>query len=227
MFFIRNKFGNDGYVVWIRTLRALAIKNYHFLDFNDETELLFHASDCNVEPKIVIEVLDILSKFGEIDKEFWEHKVVWSEKFIESIKDAYRKRAVKIMLRTDIIRLSSALNSVSSAVNEINSADNPQRKEEKSKEEEIKEKSKKLWEEIVKPSQWFDAMIKNNSTSKEYLIISLRLFWVTANYLENPIDDTNEVKKHFANWLKTNPPKKIQSVNQEGYLPAWVKNRDY
>ena len=26
MHFIRKKFGNDGYVVWIRTLRALAIK---------------------------------------------------------------------------------------------------------------------------------------------------------------------------------------------------------
>ena len=72
-----------------------------------------------------------------------------------------------------------------------------------------------------------DAIIKNNSSSKEFILESLKSFWVIANYLENPIDDTNEVKKHFANWLKTNPPKKIQAINQEGYLPAWVKNRDY
>lgn len=91
----------------------------------------------------------------------------------------------------------------------------------------IEEKAKKLWEEIVKPSKWFDAIIKNNSSSKEFILESLKSFWVIANYLENPIDDTNEVKKHFANWLKTNPPKKIQAINQEGYLPAWVKNRDY
>lgn len=226
MHFIRKKFGNDGYVVWIRTLRALAIKNYHYLDFNDETELLFHASDCDVEPNIVLSVLDCLAQFGEIDKEFWENKVVWSEKFIDSIKDAYRKRAVKIQLRADILRLSSALNHISSAVNEVSSAINPQRKEEKSKEENIKEKSKHLWNEILNSSMWFDALIKNNFTTKEYLTESLKSFWVIANYLENPIDDVNEVKKHFANWLKTNPPKKIAAPKDDNPAP-WTKMNDF
>lgn len=70
--------------------------------------------------------------------------------------------------------------------------------------------SKKNWEEIVTPSKWLDALIKNNFTTKEFLIARLKEFWVIANYLENPDrKQSKDIKLHFANWLKTNPPKKI------------------
>jgi hypothetical protein len=70
--------------------------------------------------------------------------------------------------------------------------------------------SKKNWEEIVTPSKWLDALIKNNFTTKEFLIARLKEFWVIANYLENPDrKQSKDIKLHFGNWLKTNPPKKI------------------
>lgn len=90
------------------------------------------------------------------------------------------------------------------------------------KEDEIYLQSKKNWEEIVKPSKWFDAMIKNNFTTKEFLLKSLESFWVTANYLENPEKkEVNDIKLHFANWLKTNPPKKIAAQVSDNPAP-WV-----
>lgn len=78
-------------------------------------------------------------------------------------------------------------------------------------EEKIYLESKKNWEEIVTPSKWLDALIKNNFTTKEFLIARLKEFWVIANYLENPDRrQSKEIKLHFANWLKTNPPKKAE-----------------
>jgi hypothetical protein len=78
-------------------------------------------------------------------------------------------------------------------------------------EEKIYLESKKNWEEIVTPSKWLDALIKNNFTTKEFLIARLKEFWVIANYLENPDrKQSKDIKLHFANWLKTNPPKKAE-----------------
>jgi len=80
--------------------------------------------------------------------------------------------------------------------------------------------SKKNWEEIVKPSKWLDAMIKNNFTTKEFLLRSLESFWVTANYLENPEKkEVHDIKLHFANWLKTNQPKKIAAQVSDNPAP--------
>lgn len=89
-------------------------------------------------------------------------------------------------------------------------------------EERIYLESKKNWEEIVTPSKWLDAMIKNNFTTRELLLKSLESFWVTANYLENPDKrEVKDIKTHFANWLKTNPPKKITPQLIDNPAP-WV-----
>lgn len=221
MHFIRKKFGNDGYVVWIRTLRALAIKNYHYLDFNDETELLFHASDCDVEPNVVLGVLDCLAQFGEIDKEFWENKVVWSEKFIDSIKDAYRKRAVKIQLRADILRLSSALNHISSAVNEVSSAINPQRKEEKSKEDynenKFSEKIIELGKYVFKDDFSVNRAITTYSTSLSNLKESFLNFLMSEKYHEKELSEIamSKMSQHFFRWLSTHQPQKVSKDYNE------------
>jgi len=227
MHFIRNKFGNDGYVVWIRTLRALAVKNYHYLDFNDETELLFHASDCNVEPDVVLGVLNCLAKFGEIDSEFWECNVVWSEKFIDSIKDAYRKRAVKIQLRADILRLSSALNHISSAENEVSSAINPQRKEKKSKEDynenKFSEKIIELGKYVFKDTFSVDRAITTYSTSLNNLKESFLNFLMSEKYHEKELNDLamDKMSKHFFRWLLTHQPKKVEHSHADLLQGEW------
>ena len=38
MFIIDKKWGNDGYATWIKTLRALAVTNHHFLDFRKKED---------------------------------------------------------------------------------------------------------------------------------------------------------------------------------------------
>lgn len=93
MFYIENKYGNDGYATWIKILRQLAVTNYHYLNLSEYSELMFLSSKCKIsEDKLNLIITD-LCNIGEFNKELWQqNKIVFSEKFIENIKDAYVRR---------------------------------------------------------------------------------------------------------------------------------------
>ena len=50
------------------------------------------------------EIYNLLSKLGAIDEYLWKHKVVFSENFIENIKEAYRRRNNKCRHKLDLCR---------------------------------------------------------------------------------------------------------------------------
>ena len=97
MFFIETKYGNDGFATWFKILESLASTENHYLDLENETDVMFLSSKCRVEEKVLFSILNDLSKLGEIDKDLWSEKIVFSEKFIESIQDAYKRRNSKCM----------------------------------------------------------------------------------------------------------------------------------
>lgn len=94
MEYINNKYANDGYATWIRILRELAVKNFHYLDLSDEIQSMTLTAKCRISEAKLIEIITDLVKLGEFDRELWEEKkVIYSQKFIDSIKDAYKKRS--------------------------------------------------------------------------------------------------------------------------------------
>lgn len=98
MFFIEQKYGNDGYAMWFKLLETLAITDYHYLNLSDETEQMFLAAKCRVDVERLLEFINDLSKLKEINSAVWnECNVVWSDKFMESISDAYSKRSNNCM----------------------------------------------------------------------------------------------------------------------------------
>lgn len=93
LFYIESTYGNDGFSTWIKILRQLAVTNFHYLNLNSKADLMFLSSKCKVSESILKNIINDLCELGEFDKELWENcKVVWSDKFIESIQDAYTKR---------------------------------------------------------------------------------------------------------------------------------------
>jgi hypothetical protein len=93
MFYIENKYGNDGYATWIKILRQLAVTNYHYLNLSEYKSRAFLSSKCKVSEEKLIEIITDLCFIGEFNKELWEqNRIVFSEKFIENIKDAYSRR---------------------------------------------------------------------------------------------------------------------------------------
>jgi len=111
MFYIENKYGNDGYAVWFKLLEELGDANYHYLDLNKDEQIMYLSSRCRISEIKLFEIIDDLVKFGEFDKEFWDKKILVSEKFIKSIEDAYKKRNNKcitlIGLRESLLYLST------------------------------------------------------------------------------------------------------------------------
>lgn len=140
MFYIEKKYGNDGYATWMKTLRQLAVTNYHYLNLKDETEVMFLASKCNIEEEKLKSILTDLAKLGEINRELWEDdSIVYSEKFIETIEDAYAKRNNNPL---DLEGLLQHLHSLGIRKLELTPSkgdENTQSKEEYSKEEKNKE----------------------------------------------------------------------------------------
>jgi len=103
MFTIEKKYGNDGYACWFKLLEALAKTNNHWLNLNDDSELMYLASKCNVEEKIFINILNDLARLNEIDSKLWKSKIVFSEKFVESINDAYKRRSNKCITYKELL----------------------------------------------------------------------------------------------------------------------------
>lgn len=103
MFYIETKYGNDGYATWIKILRQLAVTNDHWINFSDETELMFMAAKCKITEGKLVEIINDLSKMGEFNSTLWtENKIIYSEKFILNIQDAYSRRNNKCMQLKDL-----------------------------------------------------------------------------------------------------------------------------
>ena len=109
MYLIEHKYGNDGYAVWFKLLETLATTNDHWLNLNDETNVMFMSAKCRVSEDVLFNILEDLSKLGEISSLLWKDKVVWSDKFIESIQDAYSRRNNKCMQLDSLCQHLSSL----------------------------------------------------------------------------------------------------------------------
>lgn len=97
MFFIQHKHGNDGYATWFKILEKLATTEYHFLNLNNEQDILFLSAFCLVDEDKLLEIVADLAKIGAINQQLWNSKIIYSDTFIESIQDAYERRNNKCM----------------------------------------------------------------------------------------------------------------------------------
>lgn len=157
MAYIRKKYGNDGYATWFIILEQLGDSDRHYLDLSDEIGLMYLETACDVDQDVLFSIITDLVKLGEFDQELWDnHQVLFSEKFINSISDAYLKRSNKPPSRNQILQLlkvSVPVNQVNSNKNSIRNefpnlkgGDNTQIKEKEIKENYIKKKESDLSE---------------------------------------------------------------------------------
>jgi hypothetical protein len=106
MHIIESKYGNDGYAFWFKLREELGKANNHYIDISDDMTLMFLTSVFKVDENTTKSILTDLSKLGTIDKFLYEEfNVIWSEDFVNSIEDAYRKRKQKLFTKNDILEL--------------------------------------------------------------------------------------------------------------------------
>lgn len=148
MHIIESKYGNDGYATWFKLLEELGKANNHYIDISDDMNLMFLTSTFRIDEEKTISILNDLAKLGAIDKFLFEnHKIIWSQKFINSIEDAYRNRKGKIFQYSDIlneikpkngqsyVRMTQDDVNLTEVIPKVNKSKVNKSKEEKSKEE--------------------------------------------------------------------------------------------
>lgn len=224
MFVIESKYGNDGYAVWFKLLERLGDTDNHYLNLSDETELMYLASLMKVDENKFKNILNDLAKLGAIDKELYEeNKIIWSQKFYESIQDAYNKRNNKCLDRNSLIILLISLGirkpnkSSTKPDKSAQSSDiNPQ-----SKEEEIKEK-KSMFHQTLKP--FLEKYGKD-------MLNDFFLYWTEPNQtntkLKYEMEKTWSIEARLNTWSKRdfNKSKLLQQTDVPVYTPNPKANR--
>lgn len=222
MHIIEAKYGNDGYAVWFKLLEQLGKANNHYIDISDETNLMFLSSVFKIDEEKTISILKDLAKLGAIDTFlFDDHLIIYSQKFIDSIADAYRKRKNKIIEYSDLLIQIGVKSVQSSAGLTSKEANTPEviLKEEKSKVKKSKE------ENIVEKFDYKKSLLKlveNKVLVNDFMALrKLKKAPITEtafNLLKNECDRNN-----FS--LELALEISIQQ-NWQGFKVDWVKNLD-
>lgn len=156
---IETRYGNDGYALWFKLLEQLGKANNHYINLQDDTTLMFLASLFRLSEDLTLIILTDLAKLGAIDRFLFEkHKVIWSQKFVDSIQDAYRKRNSSCIQYSAVLVELGIKNVVSSGsypTEPVNPAEvipkEEKSKEKKRKEEESIEVRKKNFAHTLEP----------------------------------------------------------------------------
>jgi hypothetical protein len=137
IFSIEAKYGNDGYATWFKILEKLATTENHYLDLNDEVEVMYLSAKCKVSEEVLFSIINDLLRLGCFDKILWEKRYLWSQVFIDSIQDAYSRRNNKCITYEGLCKHLSSLCSTETELLFQNHDNNTQSKVKKRK---VKEK---------------------------------------------------------------------------------------
>ncbi len=140
MFYIENKYKNDGYSVWFKILEELGDANFHYLNLKDQAQLMYLSSRCNISVDLLINIINDLVVLGEFNKQLWtKEKILFSDKFLCSVSQAYEKRKNKCLHLPDLIPLLKSLGVLKPGFRVLKGDGNPQSKVKESKVKESKE----------------------------------------------------------------------------------------
>ena len=116
MFIIEQRYGNDGYAFWFKLLELLGSTNDHYLHLNNPADWEFLQAKTRTNEGFCQEILDLLARLDAIDQELWdEHKVVWSQNFVNGIADAYRNRKSETPKTPNFLRKKPSQDGVSTS----------------------------------------------------------------------------------------------------------------
>lgn len=243
MFIIENKFGNDGYAFWFKLLELLGSADGHYFDCNKPASWEFLLAKTRVADNIAVQILQTLVHLEAIDADLWDKKVIWCQKFVDGIADAYSRRTNKLPTKNRLLDVYVNKNGISDDINGKNDDISTERKVKESKGKETKENIyatfEKFWElyparkgRKLTKKESYDFFIKNITEKDIDSILT-----ATENYANSQIvkdgfakDAIRFLKKdYWHEWIETEklrpeekPPvnmldliKKEKKINEE------------
>jgi len=96
LYILQSQFGNDGYAFWFKLLELLATSVGHVFDYNNPTDWQFLLAKTLVNEDMANDILKVLASAEAIDSNLYEHKVIWSQNFVDNIADVYKRRQTNL-----------------------------------------------------------------------------------------------------------------------------------
>jgi len=239
MYYIEEKYRNDGFATWIKILRQLAVTDYHYLNLSNKVDVMFLSSKCKVSEDVLIAIINDLAEMGEFELNLWkESRVLFSVKFIDHISDAYLKRNNKCITLPGLLTLLDSLGVRKLGKSKPKGDVNPQSKVDYSKLEENKEDQ---MNGAGKPASLTIEDRSKNFMNKiavhleEYSKEMLREFydyWTESNEggrkMKFEMQKTFDIQKRLAKWAsnqktKPNGTTKNRRESPEELAEAWAK----
>jgi hypothetical protein len=92
--YLELKYGPEGTGYFTNILRFLSTTPDHYFCVKNETDMMIFLSRIkSSDENKTMDIIDIMVKTGKLDKELWEkHRVIVSEAFLDSLKEAYKYR---------------------------------------------------------------------------------------------------------------------------------------
>ena len=106
--FIQHKYKSEGYEVFYRLQQCLGDAEFHRIDLSNNLEKQMFEMSMTVEKEIVYGVIEILLGMNWLDNEIYKKdKVLWSDKFMDSIRAVYINRKRPVPTKDNIYRDST------------------------------------------------------------------------------------------------------------------------
>lgn len=245
MYYIEETYGNDGFAVFVKILRELAKTNYHYLDLNKSTTIMFLSAKCKVSKELLESIISDLVEMDKFDSVLWnDNRVIWCQDFIDSIQDAYAKRKNKCITYDGLIHHLMSLGVRKPPNNDLNGGINPQSivedsKLEETKEEDIEESpppnlkdtsinnknpfqifnAKGLEEELFSSEIWIEKVCILTKMDKISIRNKIKEFILNLEAKDDIDKPLKDIKSHFVNWLRSNKDKPVNGKTSTTYKP--------
>lgn len=89
---LENHFGAEGYTVWFKLLERLAKTNNHVIRCVNGDDMEFLAANIKLTPERLEEIFNKMAEIDAIDFELWQHRIIWSQNFVDRLEDVYANR---------------------------------------------------------------------------------------------------------------------------------------
>jgi len=96
---LEGRWGNDGYAFFYKLLELLGDSEGHSIDCSQTDNWEYLIIKTKVSDETAEAILQKLADLKVIDPELWKFRVIWSDDFIASVKDAYRRRICDVPTR--------------------------------------------------------------------------------------------------------------------------------
>lgn len=88
LFILETEFGLQGYAFFFKLLELLGQTPGHAYDFSPFGRWKYLVARSKVDENKVKAMLNLLAEDGAIDKELYNHQVIWSDRFVDHLKSA-------------------------------------------------------------------------------------------------------------------------------------------